>query len=474
MWLHATTAFVVLVFLWETYLALRERRLLRVASLKDVQPEQKRALEMIRKHLPDAPAAESPPSEPEASAKTGKDGPGLTANVKRSAYSDEQFSKSQAYKLEQQSFELASSTFNMALDLAYLLGGVYPLVWNGYAVDLLERFGLSAEDEIPHAFAFSFVLFVFSQIMGVPWSAYSTFVVEARHGFNQTTVATFVTDLIKGWGIGLLLGGVMLAIVIKVVRWGGEHFWIYAWITIAIISVAMVTVVQYVILPLFNKFTPLEKGDLRTRVEALVAEHKFPGSEVFELDGSRRSSHSNAFFLGLFTKQICLYDTLRQQCNTEEILAILGHEIGHWKLGHTWRMMLAQQLQMGLFLYVFSTFVGDAVLYQSFGFDADSASSGVFVGLFLFSIIWTPISHAGGFAMNSLTRYYEYQADLYAAEAMGEVETISVALLKIHVENKSSLWSDRYVGSIVLVCISWLTLIMGLFSASFLAQISAF
>ncbi|GLD96801.1 hypothetical protein PINS_up005484 [Pythium insidiosum] len=255
----------------------------------------------------------------------------------------EKFDKSRAYGLDKSTFGFVSGAYSQIESTALLLLGYLPFMWtvSGRA---LEYLGVDPSHEVYRTLMLLTLTTIRDTIVGLPFALYSTFVIEARHGFNKQTLMLFFTDKLKTFMLFVVIGYPVVAALIYVIRWGGELFYLYVWVFLFIFSIVMITIVPVFIMPLFNKFTPLEEGELRSRIEALASSLNFPLTKLFVVDGSKRSSHSNAYFFGFFkSKRIVLYDTLLEQATHDEIVAVLGHELGHWKLWHTMQGFLIQQ-----------------------------------------------------------------------------------------------------------------------------------
>lgn len=304
--------------------------------------------------------------------------------------------------------------------------------------------GLNAENEILHTLAFLAGVMIWSQITDLPFSLYSTFVIEARHGFNKQTIWLFFRDMFKGIGLSILLGPPIVAAIIVIVQKGGPYLAIYLWGFMFILSIVMMTLYPILIAPLFNKFTPLPDGELRERIEKLASSLKFPLKKLFVVDGSTRSSHSNAYMYGFFNnKRIVLYDTLIQQCKkVEEVVAVIAHELGHWKLNHTMYSFIAVQiltfLQFGGYTLVRNS--GD--LFQSFGFDTQP----VLIGLIIFQHTVIPLQHLVSFGLNLVSRSFEFQADAFAKK-LGYAAALRAGLVKLQEENLSAMNTDPWYSA---------------------------
>jgi len=318
-------------------------------------------------------------------------------------YSTEEYAKSQAYQKERAKFSFSTSAFSTILSL-FILG------FGGFG--LLDQFLRGyVENPIWLALAFFGVVFIASDLVNLPFSFYSTFVIEQKFGFNKTTFKTFVFDKIKGYFlallIGLPLGYALLWIVIEL----GENFWIYALMLVSAFMLFMNIFYTSLIMPLFNKLRPLEEGELKTAIEAYTKQVEFPLTNVFVIDGSKRSTKANAFFSGLGRKKkIVLYDTLIDKHSTEELVAVLAHEVGHYKRRHINQGLVLSIVQMAITFFIMSLLIFNENLSLALG----AEELGVHLNFIAFGILYTPISRITGLLMNLLSRRNEYQADEFA------------------------------------------------------------
>ncbi|KAJ0395545.1 hypothetical protein P43SY_003013 [Pythium insidiosum] len=356
----------------------------------------------------------------------------------------EKFDKSRAYGLDKSTFGFVSGAYTQIESTAFLLLGYLPFMWmaSGRA---LEYVGVDPSHEVFRTLMLLTLTTIRDTIVGLPFSLYSTFVIEARHGFNKQTLKLFFTDKLKTFMLFIVIGYPVIAALIYVIRWGGELFYFYVWAFLFVFSIVMITIVPVFIMPLFNKFTPLEEGELRSRIEALASSLSFPLTKLFVVDGSKRSSHSNAYFFGFFkSKRIVLYDTLLEQATHDEIVAVLGHELGHWKLWHTMQGFLIQQVYTFALFYVFGLCMNDASLFASFGFATQDTAveKPVIIGFMLFaSTMWAPIEHVLSFLVTLNTRKNEFQADAFAVD-LGHAQALQSGLTKLAIENLSNMNPD--------------------------------
>ncbi|GFZ16919.1 peptidase family M48 family protein [Actinidia rufa] len=357
--------------------------------------------------------------------------------------SQEKFEKSRAYSLDKSRFHFIHEFVTILMDSAILFFGVLPWFWKRSG-EFLVYIGVNTENEIVHTLAFLAGVMFWSQITDLPFSLYSTFVIEARHGFNKQTIWLFFRDMIKGILLSIIIGPPIVAAIIVIVQKGGPHLAIYLWGFMLVLSLVMMTLYPILIAPLFNKFTPLPDGELRLKIENLASSLKFPLKKLFVVDGSTRSSHSNAYMYGFFkNKRIVLYDTLIQQCkNEEEVVAVLAHELGHWKLNHTMYSFIAVQILTFLQFGGYTLVRNSKDLFQSFGFDTQP----VLIGLIIFQHTVIPLQHLVSFGLNLISRSFEFQADAFAKK-LGYGVPLRAGLVKLQEENLSAMNTDPWYST---------------------------
>lgn len=345
----------------------------------------------------------------------------------RGIYDEEKYKKQQAYQKENQKFGLISSTFSFALTLAMFL-------FFGFAfVDKLA-WGFTSSAIFAALFFFGLIMFA-SDLLSIPFSVYDTFKIEEKYGFNKTTPKTFVFDTIKGWLIGALIGGGLLAFIIFIYQLTQNMFWIYAWILVSAFTIFMAMFYSNLIVPLFNKQTPLEEGELRDAIKKFADKVGFKLDNIFVINGSKRSTKANAYFTGFGAKKrIVLYDTLINDMETNELVAVLAHEIGHYKKKHVIQGLLISLIQTGIVLFIFSLLINNANLSRALGVEVPNFH----IGLVAFGILYSPVSFVLGIFMNLLSRKNEYQADAFAAQNFNP-ESMASALKKLSVKNLSNL-----------------------------------
>ena len=271
--------------------------------------------------------------------------------------------------------------------------------------------------------------------MNLPFEIYDTFKIEAKFGFNKTTRSTFISDKIKGLFLGALIGLPVLGLIIWLFE-SFENAWLWGWIFLSGFSLLMAYLAPAVILPLFNKFEPLEEGELKSAINDMAETCKFPLTELSVMDGSKRSSKSNAFFTGFGkNKKIALYDTLIANHSTSELVAVLAHEIGHFKKKHIMQTLFLGIAQTGVLFFVLGFFIRSEPLSSAFGVNEPS----VYCSLLFFTLLFKPISKILSVLMNILSRKNEFEADAYAANVTGNADSLITALKKLSADNLSNL-----------------------------------
>ena len=284
-------------------------------------------------------------------------------------------------------------------------------------------------------------LFLLGEVLGLPFDLYHTFALEARYGFNTTSPSTFALDKLKSYLLAALLGGPLIYAILLFFMHTGSAAWLWCWG----LTTAVVLAVQYVapvwILPLFNTFTPLEDQELRAAIEALARDNGYDISNIFVIDGSRRSTKANAYFTGFGSKKrIALFDTLLNTLGREEILAVLAHEIGHCAKRHLHKRLVAAILQTGALFFLMSLFMGNAKLFAAFGMEHMS----VYAGLVFFGILYSPVSLVLSVLANRMSRKHEYEADAFAKKAMHGPAPLVSALKKLSASSLSNLTPDPF------------------------------
>lgn len=420
---YAVLVFSWTVYIWEAYLAYRQRKIYRTTM-----------------HVP---------------TELGK------------IMDSETFEKSRLYQLDKSNFGFWSGLYSEAEGTLILLLGGIPFLWKVSGI-LTARFGFGPEYEISLSLVFLMLATLFSALTGLPWSLYSTFVIEEKHGFNQQTLGFFLKDALKKFAVTQCILLPVTSLLLYIIKIGGDYFFIYAWLFTLIVSLILVTIYADYIAPLFDKFTPLPDGELKSEIESMSKSISFPLTKIYVVEGSKRSSHSNAYFYGFFkNKRIVLFDTLledysplnksgekepgtgeeneaagneskskpknkKQGCNNPEVLAVLGHELGHWKLGHTVKNIVISQMNSFLCFFLFAVLIGRKELFMAFGFhDTQPTLIGLMI---IFQFIFSPYNELLSFCLTVLSRRFEFQADAFA-RSMGRSYELCSALIKLNKDN---------------------------------------
>jgi len=348
-------------------------------------------------------------------------------------------------------FEGLYKGWQLSAPLLQLIG-IYPSDW---------------DEEIGRSICFSIIAMGFNNIVGLPLSLYSTFVLEEKHGFNKQTFGFFVKDFIKKILVSMAIMSPFVGLIVKIVQAGGKYFFIWLWVFCFVVLMFLMTIYPMVIAPLFDKYTPLKDGALRSRIEALAARIKFPLTKLYVVEGSKRSAHSNAYLYGFFNnKRVVLYDTLlrgyvsestteknegenneekekneseekaneEKGCTDEEVEGVLGHEFGHWKLNHVVKNIVISQVNLFLIFAFFAFFYQNSVLYEAFGFPKKSEKP-ILLGLIIvLQFLLQIYNTAMGYLMNVLSRRFEFQADTFSVN-LGYGKDLKGALIKLNKDN---------------------------------------
>ncbi|HEX2935060.1 MAG TPA: M48 family metallopeptidase [Bacteroidales bacterium] len=345
----------------------------------------------------------------------------------RGIYDEEKYAKSIAYEKENARFELITGSFDFVLILAMLFFGGF--AW----VDAIA--GYFTENPIFRGLLFFLILGLASDLIHMPFSIYDTFVIEQKFGFNKTTPKLYVLDKLKGWLLALILGGGLGFLILWFYYKTTTMFWIYAWILTSVFTLFFTMFYSNIIVPLFNKQEPLPEGELKDEINNFASKVEFKLKNIFSMDGSKRSSKANAYFTGIGAKKrIVLFDTLIKELSVKEIVAVLAHEIGHYKHKHTSQGIIISLVQMGLTFFLLSIFLSEPSLSQALGVSTPSFH----IGIIAFGVLYSPFSLIIGLLMNMLSRKNEYQADNYA-KTNYESEALISALKKLSVNNLSNL-----------------------------------
>jgi STE24 endopeptidase len=352
----------------------------------------------------------------------------------------DEYDRSIQYTIAKGKFQRCSEVYGRLLTLAVLFSGLLPFF------DRLAKYLAGALPPMPysHGIIFCFSVGLIYLVAGLPLDLYGTFGLEARFGFNKMTWKLYCSDKLKGILLSIVIGAPFLAVVFWLMDSAGRYWWIWAFLFIAGFQFVMIIVYPILIAPCFNKFKPLKEGEFRDRILALAEEAGFKTSGIYSMDGSKRSGHSNAYFTGLGkAKRIVLFDTLIEQMNHEQGLAVLAHEMGHYKMKHIRRMLLVQLVFLLVGLYLLSLALEYRDLYTAFGLNPSSHAA-----LVLFSLLFGPVTFYLSPLINRLSRKHEYEADRFAALTLGDGRPMEEALVKLTVKNLSNLtphpWYSAY------------------------------
>lgn len=346
----------------------------------------------------------------------------------RDVFDPEKYEKSQNYLRDRTRYGFVLGSCDLLLILGMILGGGFNLI------DLwARRFGLNV---FGTGLLFVGALALLMKVFHLPFGLYQTFVTEERYGFNRTTLKTYFLDILKGTVLTILIGAPVFCLILWFFESLGGQAWLWAMLALALIQIFLVLIAPVWIMPLFNKFTPLEEGDLRTRIEEFCLEQDFKIQGVFRMDGSKRSSKANAYFIGFGRfKRIVLLDTLIEKHTVPELVSVLAHEIGHYKMRHIQRRMALTFLFNGLQLYLLSLFIKHPGLFEAFGM----AHLSTYASFVFFGLLYTPISMILGVFSSTLSRTHEYEADRYAVQTRREPRAMVSALKKLSADTLSNL-----------------------------------
>ncbi len=342
-------------------------------------------------------------------------------------FDPDEYKRSQMYKRDNTRFSFFTSSAGLVVMLLlFILGG---FGWfDGLIAGITSHY-------IIHVLIFFGTFALLSDILTTPFDLYNTFVLEERYGFNRTTARTYIMDKVKGWLIGALIGGGLLALITWIYMLTGPWFWLIALGLVTLVSLFLTMFYSNLIVPLFNKQTPLEEGSLRGKIEEFAVNAGFKLDNIYVMDGSKRSSKANAYFTGLGPKKrIVLFDTLIEDLEEEEIVAVLAHEVGHYKKKHSTTGLILATVQSAIMFYLFSLFVG----VDSFAVALGGSEASFHLGLVAFGVLYSPISMLTGLLTNALSRHNEYQADNFAKDKY-EADSLISSLKKLSKNNLSNL-----------------------------------
>ena len=343
-------------------------------------------------------------------------------------YNPEEYKRAQNYLRENTRFKIITSTIMTPITVVFILIGGFNFV------DQIA--GSFQFGPIPTGLIFAGILMLASQIISIPFSAYGTFVIEEKYGFNRTTVRTFILDLLKAWLVAAMIGGPLFSIVLWFFGKAGNWAWVYCWVAVVLFQIALTFLAPVVILPLFNKFYPLRSGELKAAIETYARSQDFKMKGVFKMDASKRSTKTNAFFTGFGKfRRIVLFDTLTEKYEVDELVSILAHEMGHYKKKHIFKSLLMSIVMTGFMFFLISFFMNNEGLFSAFKMENIS----IYASFIFFAFLYAPINMVISIFSKMLSRKREYEADAYAVGTYGKPESMISALKKLTVENLSNL-----------------------------------
>jgi STE24 endopeptidase len=343
-------------------------------------------------------------------------------------YDEKDYKKSQEYLKINTKFGWATSFFDLITILVFWFGKGFLFLDN-----MVRSFDLNP---VATGLLYIGILILFKFLLNLPFSIYSTFVIEEKFGFNKTGWKTFIMDLIKGIIISILLGVPLITGILLFFQYSGDYSWLYCWVTVVVFILFVQFIAPTYIMPLFNKFKEIEDGELKNSIIAYSKKIGFPLKKIFIMDGSKRSGKSNAFFTGFGNnKRIVLFDTLVEQHTVPELVSILAHEMGHYKKKHILKNFIISTMQIGIIFFLLSIFISYQPLFDAFYIKEKS----VYAGLIFFGILYSPIGFFTGIFTQYISRKNENEADRFAVETNKDIDSMINALKKLSVHNLSNL-----------------------------------
>ena len=346
----------------------------------------------------------------------------------KKAYDKKKYAKSQEYLKTKTKFSLVSSTFSIVLIFLVIHLGIFGV--------LNDFVNLQTDHFILQGLFFIAIIYIFQDIISLPFSLYSTFVIEEKFGFNKTTFGLFISDKIKGYAIFIVIGSIIITPILYLFHEYENFGWLIAWSLLTLFMIAVQPLFIHVISPMFNKFTPLEDGELRTAIEKYTTQVDFPLARIDIMDGSKRSAHSNAYFSGFGkSRRIAIFDTLVEKHTNDEIVSVVAHEVGHYKLKHIIHGTIIGIIETGIMLFVFNFIMNDYALFRVFGVDNLS----VHAGLIFFSMLYAPVTMITSVISNAISRKNEFEADYYSLQTTKNKEALTSMLVGLAANNLSHL-----------------------------------
>jgi len=346
----------------------------------------------------------------------------------QSWYDPQRYEKAQRYLKENTVFDLIETIVTTSIVIFFIVLGMF---------NYMDRFArILVPGEIVRGLLFAGLLYAMLQLINIPFSFYHTFVIEEKYGFNKMTVKTFITDTLKHWILGIVIGGIALTAVLWFFMKTGSLAWVFCWLAVTLFQIFLIFIAPAVIMPLFNKFTPLAEGELKTAIESYARAQNFKIKGIFSMDSSRRSSKSNAFFTGLGKyRRIVLFDTLIAKHSIDELVSVLAHEVGHYKHKHLLKYIAISVVTNGLLFFILGFFINNPALFAAFKMEHLS----IYASLLFFSFLYTPINLLLSILLTALSRKHEYEADHFAVTTYQRPQAFIDALKKLTVDNLSNL-----------------------------------
>lgn len=346
----------------------------------------------------------------------------------KDTFDKEEYARSQKYTRVTSGFSLIENSMSLVATLCFILLGGF-----NYVDTFVRSYGLSS---ITNGLLFTGILILISTLLNLPFSLYSTFVIEEKFGFNRTTLKTYVSDFFKGTLVAIVIGTPILFLILWFFESAGSYSWLYCWVGVVLFSIVLQFLAPILIMPLFNKFTPLADGDLKDKITNYAVKENFAMKGIFTMDGSKRSSKLNAFFTGFGKfRKIVFYDTLVEKLGEDEIVAVLAHEMGHFKLKHIVKMIFASILQTGVMFFLLSLILNNHNLFMAFGMEHVS----IYASLIFFGFLFSPINLFVSILFNMMSRKHEYEADSYASKSTEMPEKLISGLKVLSKSNLSNL-----------------------------------
>jgi len=358
-------------------------------------------------------------------------------NELKDFYNKEKYKTAKDYAISKNKIGLFSSSISFLFIMSLLLFNGYGFIDQLVSSDILKSFlPFDINSSFAQSGLFFFILFILNSIISIPFSYYNTFIIEEKFGFNKTTKSTFFLDILKSSLLSIFIGGALLFLALYLYDNLNDGFWLWLWIGLSFLMIFINMFYADLIVPIFNKLKPLDDGELRQKIEKYSKEVGYLLKNIYVIDGSKRSTKANAFFSGLGPrKTIALYDTLIEKHTEDELVAVLAHEVGHFKKKHIFSGLIMSIIQIGVMTFFFELCLRLPEISLALG----GSEASFHLGLIGFSIIFSPISMLSGILMNYISRKNEFEADAYAKETFNG-EDLSLALKKLSVDSLSNIY----------------------------------